>query len=296
MPNISPPVALEASRGKLILKVIVCLTVALWLLGCTTTRYGYVVSPKLVRQLVSERVPPMFIRLATATPDTIRQGEAPVDASNRGMRAAKDAFFAPGPGGSELKLFYDLIVPPIAYVVGTMGAIAENASIEACNSELHIDEREVINTLQEPFATESLDRVLGDQLSLAFGQLGLGNKLQPIIVSRKELTKDDLNRSANLPANTTVLLVNVYPRIEWGFYYPEKQCGFKLVFDTTLLVIELTSTGDRPLATMDIRVANEITEPKARLRLMTDPDSRKKWIADTAHDFAVKIAEIYVPP
>ncbi len=264
--------------------------------ACSSTPfYGALESGKLLQRIVSERKPPLLVRVWSQTPYDYRK-ETAGDPGREGSRAAEEIMessrSAAGFGGVRVVLI--MAVPSVIGYYATHASVErDNTAMKECLQQLDENRQDVPELVHRIFLSEPTTSVLERELHNSFVKMGLPKPDTQVGVTDKEWRRTDFVDAQKESRSRTLLVADVRQKLEWGMSVPDRRCGLALSFELDLSAIEVMETTERPLATEWMISISNFLESKDFQEFAANPQRLRAWVSAPVQALAERIARLY---
>ena len=276
-------------------RLLACLLFScLALSACSTNSiYGVPESGELLHRIVSERKPPLLLRVWSQTPSAYRR-ETAGDPGAEGSRTLGDFISFGAFGGVGGLLF--MAVPSVLGYYGTYSSVErDNAAMKECLEQLDKRGQDVPELIHKVFLNEPTSSFLERELHSSFLKIGLLQPDTQVSVTDKEWRRTDFVDAQKDTHSHTLLVGDVRQKLEFGLSLPDRRCGLKLSFELDLNAIEVMATTERPLATEETIGVSNFLEAKDFQEFGANHVLLRAWVSAPVQALAERIARLYVP-
>lgn len=275
--------------------------------ACSATPfYGAPESGKSLQRIVSERKPPLLVRVWSQTPFDYRRETtgvpSPIDSWTRNKTTAEWVReFIVQSGGHPSPIAPIMFVPAlIVTVAGVIDYYATHASVEhdniamkECLQQLDQNRQDVSELVHTIFLSEPTTSVLERELHNSFAKMGLPQPDTQVEVTEKEWRRTDFVDAQKESRSKALLVADVRQKLEWGMSLPDRRCGLTLSFELDLSAIEVMETTERPLATEWMISISNFLESKDFQEFAGNPQRLRAWVSASVQALAERIAALY---
>jgi hypothetical protein len=266
--------------------------------ACSTKPfYGAPESGKLLQRIVSERKPPLLVRVWGQTPSDYRR-ETVGDPGREGSRTAEKIMesgrFSFGLGGAAAVLIY--AVPSVIGYYATRASVEhDNTAMKECLQQLDQNRQDVPELIHKIVVNEPTTSLLERELHNSFAKMGLPQPDTRVEVTEKEWRRTDFVDAQKDTRSKTLLVGDVRQKLELGLSLPDRRCGLTLSFELDLSAIEVMETTERPLATEWLIGISNFLDSKDFQELGANPLLLRAWVSAPVQALAERIARLYMP-
>jgi hypothetical protein len=274
-------------------RFLACLLFSCLALSACSTKsiYGVPESGELLQRIVSERNPPLLVRIWGQTPSDYRR-ETSGDPSAEAYGKLRDFMLFSGHFGGMLLM----AVPSVLGYYGTYSSVErDNVAMKECLEQLDKRGQDVPELIHKVFLNEPTNSFLERELHSSFLKIGLLQPDTQVSVTDKEWRRTDFVDAQKDTYSHTLLVGDVRQKLEFGLSLTDRRCGLKLSFELDLNAIEVMATTERPLATEETIGVSNFLEAKDFQEFGANPVLLRAWVSTTVQTLAERIARLYVP-
>jgi hypothetical protein len=279
-------------------RFLLCLLLSIVTLSACSTKsiYGVPESEELLQRFVADQRPPILLRVWSRTP-TVDRREIAGDPGAEATRTFGDFISFGAFGGYGGLLF--MAAPSVLGYYGTYFSVErDNASMKECIGRLDTQGQDIPELVRTAFRNEPISSVFERELHSSFIKNGLRQPTTLISVADVFVTQEDMRRTEFVEAqkhspNATLLVGDVFQKLEWGLYIPERRCGLRLSFKLDLNAVEIKPTTERPLVTTRTIEVSKFLESKDFQNVSENPQLLRAWVSDSVNELTEKIAKLY---
>ena len=185
--------------------------------ACSTTPfYGAPESGKLLQRIVSERKPPLLVRVWSQTPSNYRKetaGDPGREASRTGEEIMEHSRFSAGLREPGAVLIW--VVPSLLGYYGTLVAAVErdNIAMKECLQQLDENRQDVPELVHRIFLSEPTTSILERELHNSLVKMGLPQPDTQVGVTEKEWRRTDFVDAQKESRSKALLVADVRQKL-----------------------------------------------------------------------------------
>jgi hypothetical protein len=286
-----------ASVRKGMLLVILCLALASCSSGPVQTAEEISQeSLAAIKRFVTQRNPRLVLRLTTAQPVVLRQGDlfVPSTFMSRETEGNLYLYSFAFQGGVIIALPVAAIGVAITRFAEAFSDSTSRSSIEHCKTAWQAFGKDGSDWANETFSGEPIAHVFEGELSRHFATLGRAHLVGPVTVEHAWTYPDFAAIEASFKETEPFLvLADVSHKLDWGLLMPGQSCGLQLTYEVQLYAVDMRPLSDHPSLATKIIVATRVSDPKTVQALLNDATLARQWVKDSLGAVAKKIADTY---
>lgn len=272
---------------------------SLSLSACSTTPfYGVPESGESLQRIVTERKPPLLVRVWSQTPSDYRR-ESAGDPAREGFRTAEKIMesgsFAYGFSAGGFAMLIMAVPSVIGYYETHATVERDNTAMKECLKQLDENRQGFPELVRNIFLSEATTSVIERELHNSFVKMGLPQPDTQVGVTDKEWRRTDFVDAQKESRSKTLLVADVRQKLAWGMSLPDRRCGLALSFELDLSAIEVMETTERPLATEWMISISNFLESKDFQQFAANPQGLRVWVSAPVQALADRIARLYAP-
>lgn len=274
--------------------------------ACSTTPfYGAPESGESLQRIVTERKPPLLVRVWSQTPSDSRRETTGVPGPRAPWTPKTTAEWtrefiitsSTAPSPISPIMFVPALIVAVAGVIDYYETHAtverDNTAMKECLKQLDENRQEVPELVHKIFLSEATTSVIERELHNSFVKMGLPHPDTQVGVTEKEWRRTDFVDAQKDSRSKTLLVADVRQKLEWGMSLPDRRCGLVFSFELDLSAIEVMETTDRALATEWMISISNFLESKDFQEFAANPQRLRAWVSAPVQALAERIARLY---